>query len=81
MASSYKITVDQEEITKCSDMTMAIYLTFSLHYIFNISYHIKLTDYFNFLQEVIFEMPTIKAKKSAPYTNFCTAIEAITKNT
>ena len=79
VSSTYKIVVEQEVVTKCTDMTTAIYLAFSLHYIFNISYHIKLTDYFYFFQEVIFKMPTGRDKKSAPYTNFCAAIAATSK--
>ena len=49
---------------------------FTVQYIFNIAYQVKLNDLFLFLQEVIFKIPEETAKKLAIFLNFSTAIEA-----
>ena len=76
----YKIFVEQEDLAKCYDLTTGFYITFSYHYIFNISYHSRVQDVFLFLQEMVFCMPLQNQKKSAAYLNFCAAIEAALDN-
>ena len=65
LAPVYSVVVEQDVTIKCPNFTMALYSVFSLHYVFNISYHGKLNDIFLFLQEVMFQIPEDHCKRSA----------------
>ena len=62
VVSTYVVVVEQDTLTKCRDLTTSPYVTFSAHYIFNISYQTRLKELFRFIQEVIME--TIDNEKS-----------------
>jgi len=74
IAATYNIYIEGEDIIKCPDFISALFIVFSFHYIFNISYHSKLDDLFTFLQERIFEIPGEKKKKSPNLSSFMVAI-------
>ena len=76
LPSVYLVIVERELKVRCSDLTTALYITFSLHYIFNIAYHLRLKDVFLFFQEVTDDA---ECKKSPTLSNFCTAIRAAEK--
>ena len=46
LAPTYSVVVEQDVTIKCPNFTMALYSVFSLHYVFNISYHGKLSAIF-----------------------------------
>ena len=73
--TSYVVIVEQEVLAKWRDLTTALYVTFSIHYVFNISYQTRVKELFRFLQEVIMEIVDTE-KKSATFSNFCCAITA-----
>lgn len=79
VSPSYKIIIEQQVITSTADLTAALYVLFAVHFVFNITYHSKVSDLYLFLQEVVFGMPSEVKKKSAAYTSFCVAIEASEK--
>ena len=80
IAATYSIYVEEEDIIKCPDFISALYVVFSLHYIFNISYHPKLNDLFTFLQERIFEIPGDQKRISLTLSNFMVAISVASKD-
>ena len=73
--ASYVVIVEQDTLTKCRDLVTALYVTFSIHYIFNISYQIRVKELFRFIQEIVMEIVDTE-KKSAAFSNFCCAIAA-----
>jgi len=38
VAAMYAVIVEQDTFTKCRDLPTAVYVTFSVHYVFDISY-------------------------------------------
>ena len=77
VGSTYQVIVEQQIVTSMKDLSTALYVVFSLHFIFNISYHGKTNDLYLFLQEIVFGMPSEIKKKSACYTNLSVAIKAL----
>ena len=73
--ASYSIFVEEETV-KSPDFISTLFVTFSLHYNLNLTYHPKLHDLFTFFQEVIFKISGENQKKSAPLSNFMAAIAA-----
>lgn len=76
VAVTYAVIVEQDTLTKCHDLTTAIYVTFSAHYIFNIPYQIRVKELFRFFQEVVMETVDSE-KKSAVFSNFCSAVTGL----
>ena len=60
---------------EANSFVSAIYYLFVTHYIFNISYNIKLKDVMFFIQEKIFKIEDSTFKKSAIYSTTSSAIE------
>ena len=75
VAATYAVIVEQDTLTRCRDLPTALYVTFSVHYKFNISYKTRVSDLMRFFQEVVMEIVDTQ-KKSAAFSNFCTAIVA-----
>ena len=76
VAATYAVIVERDTLTKCRDLTTALYVTFSAHYIFDISYQIRVKELFRFFQEVVMEIVDSE-KKSAAYSNFCSAVTGL----
>ena len=74
---AHSVVVEQDVTVKCPNFIMALYCVFSIHYVFNISYHGKLHDIFLFLQEVVFQIPEKQCKRSAALSSFSAAIAAL----
>lgn len=73
--ASYVVIVEQDTLTKYRDLLTAVYVMFSIHYIFNISYQTRVKELFRFIQEVLMEIIDTE-KKSAVFSNFCCIIAA-----
>ena len=76
VASTYAVIVEGDTLTKCRDLTTALYVTFAAHYIFDISYHVRVKELFRFFQEVVMEIVDSE-KKSAAFSSFCCAITGL----
>jgi len=52
------ITIEQKLYMECTDLTMAVFLQLTSHYIFNLSYHPQVYDLLRFLQERVANIPS-----------------------
>lgn len=76
ISASYSVYVELQETVKCPDFNIALFIAFSLHYVFNLTYHQKVHDLLMFLQEVVFKLQDDKQRKSPALTSFTIAIAA-----
>ena len=56
VAATYAVIVEQDTLTKCRDLSTALHVRFSAHYIFDISYQIQVKELFRYFQEVVTEI-------------------------
>ena len=54
----YFIAVEQMMILSSTDITTALFHLMASHYVFNLSYHSKATDFYIFLQERVTQIPS-----------------------
>lgn len=76
-SSSYFLFVEQITLCETFSFTKALFLWFSTHYVFHLSYSPVLNDLCTFFQEFIFGLPSI-GKRSASYLSTATDIQQIT---
>ena len=78
LAPVYSVVVEQDVTIKCPNFTMALYSVFSLHYVFNISYHGKLNDIIIIVSSrSCIQIPEDHCKRSPNLSSFCVAITAV----
>ena len=51
------ILVEQDVLCEAGSMSQAIFIWFSLHYVFNMQYTASLPNVGNFFQDMVFEIP------------------------
>ena len=49
---TYYINIEQD-LVECSSLTKALFCLLAVHYVFNLSYHDRVKDFFLFLQEKV----------------------------
>ena len=60
----YFIAVEQELMMETSTSLAALFL-FAAHYVFNLSYHAKVKECMQFLQQKVFALPSPNLRRSA----------------
>ena len=75
VSPQYFIVVEQELLIECKDLVDALCALLAVHYVFNIEYHPRLTDFFIFLEEKIIGMKPSNGKKSPTYLNMTSAVQ------
>lgn len=80
----YFIAIEQQLCMESADLSMALYLLLAAHYIFNLSYHSKITDLMKFLQEKVARINSgakgVKKLKSPVATAHINGISAVYDN-
>ena len=71
----YVVAVEKESFLQCSSLTNALYMLFSIHYVFNMEYTAKVKDFYLFLEDRCFGIKEGGATPSANYTNVISLIE------
>lgn len=74
---SYFLFVEQITLCETATFTKALFLWFSIHYVFHLSYSSLLGDVCTFIQEFIFGLPST-GKRSASYLSVATDIQQMT---
>ena len=82
---TYYIAIEQELIVECSNLTKALFCLLAVHYVFDLTYHERVKDFFLFLQEKVMEISSEgyggssgtkgSKKKSASYLSTTSGIE------
>ena len=81
---TYYIAIEQDLVIECSTLTKALFCLLAVHYVFDISYHDRVKDFFLFLQEKVMEITSEGynsgcsskgTKKSASYLSTASGIE------
>lgn len=72
--SSYFLFVEQMVLCETTSFTKALFLWFSIHYVFHLSYCAKLNDMCLFIQEFVFGLPC-STKRSPSYLSVVTDIQ------
>ena len=75
--SSYYIFVEQMTLCEIPTFTKALFLWFSVHYVFHLSYLPLLNDFCTFFQEFVFGLPA-KGKHCTSYLTTVTDIQQLT---
>ena len=60
----YFIAVEQTLMLECRDIATALFLLLASHYVFNLSYHTKCTDFLIFIQEKVAKIPSVTSADS-----------------
>lgn len=68
------IAVEQELLVKCRNISNALLILISVHFIFNIEYNPKVHDIMCFIQEHVMGLP-FDGRKSAQYLSFTSAMD------
>ena len=77
----YFIALEQELVTECSSLSDAIFLLIAVHYIYNVTYHHRVRNFFLFFEEKVLELPSINtSSKNAAYSSTITGIESFLEN-
>ena len=74
ISSQYFIVIEQTMMIECNSVMSSLFTLFAVHYVFNIQYHSRLKDLFQFLEEKVVSIKS-GAKKSAVYLSVTTAAE------
>ena len=74
---SYYILVEQMALCETSTFKKALFLWFSTHYVFHLSYAPTISDFCTFFQEFIFGLPA-KGKRCTSYLTTATDIQQFT---
>ena len=81
---TYYIAIEQELVVECSNLTKALFCLLAVHYVFDLTYHDRVKDFFLFLQEKVMEISSEgysgssgkgSKKKSASYLSTTSGIE------
>jgi hypothetical protein len=80
---TYYIAIEQDLVIECPSLTKALFCLLAVHYIFDLSYHDRVKDFFLFLQEKVMEIASEGyssssgkgSKKSASYLSTTSGIE------
>ena len=75
VAPHYVVAVEKESFLQCSSVANALFMLFSVHYIFNMEYPVKVKDFYLFLEDKCFGIKEGGAAKTANYTNVLSLIE------
>ena len=59
---TYFVFIEQKVFIQVSSFAMALFVWFSVHYVFNLEYHKYYRDAAMFIQEFIFELPECNTK-------------------
>ena len=72
----YFVALEGQLLLESANISTALYLCLGAHYIFNLKYHKKAIDVWQFIQEKIAGIPSKKGsnKKNPSYVNHCTGI-------
>lgn len=73
--NTYYIFVEQMVLCELSSFSKALFIWFSVHYVFHLSYCSPLNDLCMFLQEFVFGLPSAGGKRSASYLTIVTDIQ------
>ena len=77
----YFVVIEQQLCMESTDLSMALFLLLAAHYIFNLSYHSKITDLMKFLQEKVARInsgtKSVKKLKSPVVTTHINGIAAV----
>lgn len=72
--NTYFLFVEQMALCETSSFCKALFLWFSIHYVFHLSYCSSLSDLCMFIQEFVFGLPCA-GKRSASYLTIVTDIQ------
>lgn len=72
----YFIFIEQSVLCSVSSLCRAIFIWFSLYYIFNLEYEKNTKELALFFQEFVFGLPDNSAKKSSTYLSVTTDIQS-----
>lgn len=77
---TYYIAIEQELVVECSSLTKALFCLLAVHYVFDLTYHDRVKDFFLFLQEKVMDIASEGysgkgSKKSASYLSTTSGIE------
>lgn len=74
--SIYFIFVEQKVLCTTNSFTKALFIWFSLYYIFNLEYDTNANDVCVFFQEFVFGLPNNSFKKTSTYLSVTTDIQS-----
>ena len=61
--ADYYVFIEQKVFLKVTSFTLALFVWFASHYVFNLEYHKYYQNGAMFLQEMVFELPEADQKK------------------
>ena len=65
VTKQYFIAVEQDLMMETSTSLAALFFLFAAHYVFNLSYHTKVKECMQFLQQKVFALPSPNLRRSA----------------
>ena len=77
--SKYFLFVERKVLCEASSFPKALFLWFSIHYVFHLSYCACLNEVCMFIQEFVFGLPC-SAKRSSSYLSIVTDIQRNTNH-
>ena len=81
LPTNYSIAVEQVVHVTTDTLLKGIFLTFAIHYIYDIAYNQKLRDFYLFFETISFSSSEecLSLKPSAVFTNFMSSLECYLK--
>lgn len=72
----YFIFIEQSALCTVNSLSMALFIWFSLFYVFNLEYVASIRDLCLFFQEFVFGLPDNSAKKNSTYLAVTTDVQS-----
>ena len=73
----YFISIEQQLMLECSTLIAALFYCMAAHYIFNLSYHPKSKEFWTFIQQKTFNLPSNELRLSPSAASHFTGISRL----
>ena len=75
LPTQYLVVVEQSVHVETTCILKGIFIVFALHYVYDLHYHSRLSDFFDFFEDKLLSIELSSFKKSACYSSITSGIE------